>query len=204
MEARYSANTYYLVRHGEAANNLLAIVSSGGGLKEYPLTELGRKQVIASAEFLAREQPDFIVSSPILRARETAEILKSRLILDLSLDDRLCEPRFGIFEEQSYQSFVDYMRAHGGREHDLSPEGIEGYVSVRQRVDSFLRDVTRQFSGKKIVVVSHGDILQQMYGELLGFGPLDAERNDHWYPKKGSVAVIAPGVAPETFVPAVE
>lgn len=204
MDKRYAANTYYLVRHGEAANNLLAIVNSGGSLREYPLTELGRRQAIAAGEFLSGHQPDFIVSSPILRAKETAEVIKARLNLDMTLDKRLCEPRFGIFEDQSYQSFADYVKTHGGREHDLPQVGVEGYVSVRHRVESFLEAVVGQFVGKKIVIVSHGDTLQQMYGELMGLGSLDAEHNDHWYPKRGSVTVLGVDGETETFVPSVD
>lgn len=198
MVAKYQENTYYLVRHGEAETNVLGIVSSTGGKHEYPLTVRGRRMVVEMAKFLANEKPDFIVSSPILRARETAEIIRDAFGIPLSLDERLCEPHFGDFEETDYQAFLSFMQEHGGRMTGAPELGVEGYVDLRTRVRSFLDDVAAHFSGKKIVIVSHGDSLQEIYGELVGMpvGP----SQDGWYPAKGSCLVY--GVEKkEYFVP---
>ena len=61
MVEQYSGNTYCLVRHGEAENNVLGILSSAGSKREYPLTERGRNMAAETAEFLRGEKPDFIV-----------------------------------------------------------------------------------------------------------------------------------------------
>lgn len=201
MDNRYSSNTYYLVRHGEAENNVLGILSSRGGRKEYALTREGRADVERTAAFLKSEMPDFVVSSPILRTRETAEIIQRALDIPLSVDERLCETRFGQFEDSPAQRFYDFVAEHGGRERDITEANIEGYMSIRERVRSFLRDTTEHFVNKKIVIVSHGDFLQELYAELLeeSLGAEQGERG--WYPKKGSCAVISATEPTQFFIP---
>lgn len=203
MREPYNRNTYFLIRHGEAENTVLNIVSSEHGKKQYPLTERGRKQVAETAEFLISYKPDFIVASPVLRTFETAEILRDVLHLPLSTDKRLTEAQMGVFEDKKRQSFLDFMRENGGRVDGMPELGIEGYMDIRERVQGFLRDVVKHFSGKKIILVSHGDSLQEIYGELVGIPVGPTQMTGHgWYPEKGSCLVITAGKIQE-FVPKV-
>lgn len=191
MPARYSSNTYYLVRHGEAENNVLGLLNSGTGKREYPLTETGRQMVAKTALYLRNENPDFIVSSPVLRARQTAEILHDTLSIPLTIEPRLCEAGFGSFEETSYRAFVEFMKEHGTRAIGAPELGVEGYMDIRARVRSFLESTVAAFSGKKIVIVSHADTLQEMYAELVG-EPIGSEQGEgHWFPEKGSCLTVA-------------
>lgn len=191
MQERYSTNTYYLVRHGEAENNILGLLNSGTGKREYPLTETGREQVAKTTEFLKTEAVDFIVSSPVLRARQTAEILKEFLQTPLTIDPRLCEAGFGSFEETSHQDFIEFMATHGTRAVGAPELGVEGYMDIRERVRAFLLATVTAFSGKKIVIVSHADTLQEMYAELIG-EPIGSEQGDgRWFPEKASCLVVS-------------
>lgn len=190
MVAKYAHNIYCLIRHGEAENNVLGLLSSIGSRKEYPLTENGRSAIRATAEFLKEVAPDFIVASPILRARESAEIIQNVLAVPLMIDIRLCETHFGDFEETDYRAFIDFMQEHGTRTIGAPEHSVEGYMDIRERVRSFLLSTAAAFSGKKIVVVSHADTLQELYAELLG-EPIGAEQGDgHWFPEKGSCCVM--------------
>lgn len=178
------------MRHGEAENNILGLLNSGTGKREYPLTELGCAQVAKTASFLQSEAIDFIVSSPVLRARQTAEILKDMLQVPLSIDRRLCEAGFGSFEETSHQAFVEFMKTHGTRAVGAPELGVEGYMDIRERVRAFLEATTTAFSGKKIVIVSHADTLQEMYAELIG-EPIGSEQGDgRWFPEKASCLIV--------------
>lgn len=201
MEAKYASNTYCLVRHGEAENNILGLLNSGTGKREYPLTERGRRQVAETAEFLRTETPDFIVASPVLRARETAETIALALDIPLTIDTRLCEARFGSFEETDHQDFIDFMQEHGTRVIGAPELGVEGYMDIRERVRSFLLSTAAAFHGKRIVIVSHADTLQELYAELLG-EPIGAEQGEgHWFPEKGSCLIVTTdGV--RSFLPA--
>ena len=191
MVVEYTRNTYCLVRHGEAENNVLGLLNSVGGKHEYALTEHGRKAVRATAVFLQAEKPDFIVTSPVLRAKETAEIIHDALGIPLAIDLRLCEARFGKFEETNHQAFIDFMQEHGTRAIGAPELGVEGYMDIRERVRTFLVSVNEGFDGKKIVIVSHADTLQELYAELLG-EPIGSEQGDgRWFPEKGSCLVVS-------------
>lgn len=190
MVAKYAKNTYALVRHGEAENNVQGLLSSMGSRKEYALTERGKKAIQETVEFLRTEKSDFIVASPILRARQTAEIIRDALGIPLTIDPRLCEARFGTFEETDHQVFIDFMQEHGTRAIGAPEFGVEGYMDIRERVRAFLESANSAFQGKKIILVSHGDTLQELYAELLG-EPIGSEQGDgHWFPEKGSCLVV--------------
>lgn len=200
MQEIYKENTYYLVRHGEAENNVLGILNAT--VKgEYSLTEKGRKQIKTLASALRDENIDFIVASPLRRAAETAEILKSALTVPLSFDMRLCEPQFGSFEGKDIQSFLDFMKEHGGRTVGDIELRIEGYMDIRERVRSFLLAINETFQGKNVLIVSHMDTLQELYAELIG-EPVGAEQKV-WYPKNGSCYLVGSEKALEIFVPEV-
>ncbi len=200
MQAAYKQNTYYLIRHGEAENNVLGILNAT--VKgEYALTEKGRKQIETLGAALRDEPIDFMVASPIRRAAETAEILRGILVVPLSFDMRLCEPQFGSFEGKDIQSFLDFMEAHGGRTAGDRELGIEGYMDIRERVRAFLQVLNETFQGKNVVIVSHMDTLQEIYAELVG-EPVGAEQKV-WYPKNGSCYLVSSEKALEIFIPEV-
>lgn len=190
MEAKYARNTYFLVRHGEAENNVLHLLNSSGSRVVYSLTERGQQQVMETAQWLKPYQPDFVVTSPILRAIQTAEIIHQTLDLPLSHDERLVEAHFGTFEDTPIQPFLEYMQVHGTRAIGAPELGVEGYMDIRERVRSFLESTAAAFQGKKIVIVSHADPLQEIYAELLG-EPIGAEQGaGQWFPEKGSCLII--------------
>jgi broad specificity phosphatase PhoE len=193
-------NTYFLIRHGEALTNALNVASSLGGEREYPLTERGRRQISETADFLRSMPPDFIVASPILRARESATLLAEALGLPLSFDVRLCEPTFGSFEGKDITSFFEFMAEHGGRNAGAPEIGIEGYMDIRARVRSFLAAVRNTFTEQKIAIVSHADVLQEVYADFRG-EPVGAEQSGKWFPEKGSCLVVRGQTVLDEFIP---
>lgn len=205
MQAMYSFNTYYLVRHGEAENNVLGILNATSK-GEYALTLRGKAQAQATAEFLVAKPIDFIVTSPLLRARETADIIQMATDKPLLVDMRLCEPQFGTFEGQPIKTFLEFMKTHGGRTVGSPELGIEGFMDIRERVRSFLLALNETFQGKHVVIVSHMDTLQEIYGELCRepVGAEQGEKLERWYPKNGSCRVVITDQEPQDFLPAEE
>lgn len=200
MQGQYSANTYYLVRHGEAENNILGVLNATER-GEYALTNTGREQIKELAAWITKEPVDFIVSSPLRRARETAEILRDTLEVPLSIDTRLCEPQFGAFEGKPMETFFEFMRTHGGRTIGDTELHIEGFMDIRERVRSFLETTNEVFAGKHMLIVSHADTLQELYAELLG-EPVGAQQVDRgWYPHNGSSLIVSAGKSPISFSP---
>lgn len=205
MEDLFNGNVYYLVRHGEAANNVQGILNAVPG-RSYPLTERGVRQIEQLAGWFKEHQfpINFVVTSPILRAKQTALLLSQRLSHPVSMDERLAEARFGVFEGEKIQTFLEFMHLHGGRVSGEPRLGVEGYMDIRERTHAFLVDLSQAFRAQHIVLVSHADILQELFAGLMG-EPVGAEQgNDGWAPHKGSVAVLHQRRLLETFVPSVD
>lgn len=181
--------TFYLVRHGEAENNVRFILNSLPETKTYPLTRRGREQVTETAKFLATVDADAILSSPIERAKETAEIIAEAAGLPIGFDERLCEAGLGVFNGRMYQELLEKYPAAEERISPDPADGIESFIELRGRLKSFLDDVKGKYAGKKVIIVSHGDPLEQLHGILTNEAP--GRSATGWYPKKGSCTEVA-------------
>ncbi|MCL5427899.1 MAG: histidine phosphatase family protein [Candidatus Marsarchaeota archaeon] len=82
-----------LVRHGQSQANVEGILSDE--LEKSPLTPLGREQAGRTAKELKKLRLDALVSSPVLRARQTAGIIGEETGLEVRIDDRLRETGMG-------------------------------------------------------------------------------------------------------------
>lgn len=180
--------TFYLIRHGEAENNVRHILDSLPQAGEYHLTERGRERVASSAEFLVGEQPEMLYCSPILRTRETAAIIAEKTGLTPVIDERLAEIGFGAFNNGSQQEYRKKYPEPTMRFAPGEDDGTEGLMHLRARMQDFLKEMVAQNDGKKIVVVSHGDPLEQFHGlltnEAIGLTAMG------WYPEKGSCTIV--------------
>ena len=186
------ATVFFLIRHGEAVENVLNIPDSFPGNPAYGLTENGREQVKASAKEVSIEGIDVLFASPMRRTKETAEIVSSACDnIPIVFDNRLRETDFGIWSGQPGERF----NGNQGKYHDPSlrvegneEEGLEGFVDIRIRVGEFLRDILTVHAGKRIAIVSHGDPIEQLHGILVGDDVAAAATG--WYPKRGSATRI--------------
>lgn len=175
---------FYLVRHGEAENNVRHILNSAPVEKEYSLTTRGREQVKKTAEHLATVGADLLFSSPLLRAKETAEIISEATGLSVIVDDRLWEVRMGMFNGKSQR---ELLKKYPDPELRLSPDAedkMESILEERSRLEIFLDELKEKHGGKKIILVSHADPLEQIKGIFSAEGPGLAAMG--WNPEKGS------------------
>lgn len=180
--------TFYLVRHGEAENNILNILNSAPITKEYSLTREGKRVVTETAARLATVGAAAIWSSPILRAKETAEIISQATGLPITFDDRLWELGMGKYNGKTQgEMWAKYPDPQMRLSPDPQDE-MEGILDVRGRLESFLHDMERQYEGKKVIVVSHGDPLEQFHGILTNEAPGCSATG--WYPEKGSCTEV--------------
>jgi probable phosphoglycerate mutase len=154
------------VRHGESEKNILKIKSSTKD--KWPLTEKGRSHAETIAQNLSTMGTfDIIISSPILRARQTAEIISERLNLPIVFDDSIGEYEYGNWndlthEEMSrkHQDYLEYKKHEKGtQEHfNFKLGGAESRSDVVVRIRNFLEKIKKEYSGKNLIVVSHGGI----------------------------------------------
>jgi len=89
----------YFVRHGQSEANVQSVISNRD--LPHPLTELGRQQAMQLAQAMAAVPVTRIYSSPLLRARQTAEILSAALGAPIEITDALREFDCGIAEGRS-------------------------------------------------------------------------------------------------------
>ncbi|MEK9151676.1 MAG: histidine phosphatase family protein [Patescibacteria group bacterium] len=179
---------FYLVRHGEAENNVRSILNSLPEIKTYPLTKRGMEQISKTAKFLATVDAAALFSSPIERTKETAEIIADATGLLVEFDERLREAGMGIFNGRKQ---AELLEKYGDPQMRISPDpadGVESFIEVRGRLKSFLDEVKKKYTGKKVVVVSHGDTLEQLHGTLTNEAP--GRSAIGWYPRRGSCTEV--------------
>ena len=141
-------------RHGETRENNEKITQ---GWKDVDLSELGVIQARKTAERLKDESIDFIYSSDLKRAANTAkEILKLQKSSKLILDKRLREQSKGIYEGQPVKTSQKEIDKLGIPWREFKPEGGESYYEVLYRVSEFYDFLKQEHKKGTIAVISHG------------------------------------------------
>lgn len=149
--------TIALVRHGETNWNLEARIQ---GQTDILLNDQGRKQAKALSAHLKLQAWDAVISSDLSRARETAEIIAHEAGIAIFREDvRLRERNFGKLEGTTTNERITKW---GERWKSLDL-GVESDESVRSRAGKLIDDVADEFRGRRVVIVSHGGVLRQLF-----------------------------------------
>jgi broad specificity phosphatase PhoE len=144
----------HLLRHGEVRNPDGVIY---GRLPGFQLSEDGRMMAKAAADFLAGRDITALYSSPMERARETAEPLTEQFGLEVSIDDRLIEP-WNHFEGERFDIGFPALRRPGNwprMANPFRPSWGEPYASIAARMHAVMADAAREARGHEAVCVSH-------------------------------------------------
>ena len=148
--------TTLLLRHGQTA---LSVERRFAGRGDVPLTETGRRQAAAAGSALAaRGGVEVIITSPLSRARRTAEAVAERTGAGLLVDDGLAETDFGEWEGLSFAEVSAQWPvelAAWMADAEVPPPGGESFAAVAARVDAALDRLLAAHRGKNVVVVSH-------------------------------------------------
>ena len=150
--------TFVLLRHGETALTPEKRFSGSGGsdpeLSAHGLVQAGR----TAAALAARGSVQAVVSSPLLRCRQTAQAAADRLGLDVRIEEGLRETDFGAFEgltfaeaKQQYPAELDAWLASA----TTAPPGGESFAAVAERVAVARDKLLARFAGRTVLVVSH-------------------------------------------------
>lgn len=154
-------NTYTIVRHGEAENNVKNISNSSVDVP-YHLTEKGKKDIEHVAKKLSGGKFTHIYISPFVRTQETAGIIAKELEIPSDMcttDERLGDLHFGIFDDRPYEEYLEYEAKQLWSYTDTVPEG-ESYADARRRFAGFLYDIDGRHENEHIIIVSHGIALE--------------------------------------------
>jgi isoleucyl-tRNA synthetase len=171
-----SSNTYLLVRHGGARNNVERFLCSHIDADECLLTEDGRVQVERLGRELKRRTVDVIYASDFKRTKVTAEMLRDALgIKEFHTDPRLREMDFGEFDGEPIERFLNYFSSPFDR-FSRSVPGGETLRGVAGRMFDFISEVEKKHSGKTVVIVSHNSPLWMLESVMRGWGEEEAMR----------------------------
>ena len=184
--------TIYFVRHGESEANLLREFSNTG--IKHPLTERGRKQAQTLAEHLIDHDISRIISTPILRAQETAEILASVLNLSFETSEAHTEYDVGRFEgrrdDEAWAEYFEVLDAWLLRsEYDVRVAGGESFNEMKARFIPFV-ETLRNEPGN-IAMVGHNGTYRCML-------PCILENVDHAFTRHNELDNTAYVVASPT------
>lgn len=172
----------YLVRHGESAGNVAREAAlAAGDLTidltvrdvDVPLSQLGEEQSVVLGKWFAALPPDktpnIILTSPYLRARNTAEIVAKSAGLSpdrftLVIDERLREKEFGILDrltrvgiEAYHPDQAEFRRLLGKFYH--RPPGGESWCDVILRLRSAVEMISREYCGERVLLVCHSVVV---------------------------------------------
>ncbi len=169
-----SGNTYILIRHGEAENNVKNILSSWPEKEPCHITLKGRVEIEKAARILKRHKPHVIYSSDMTRTKESADIISEKLgIQDARFDERLREVDSGDFNGSPLSRNHELFGSRAERFIKRYPNG-ESLTDVRKRVFSFIKEMEKTYSRKTLVIISHGDVLWMLESVLRGWIPTDS------------------------------
>ena len=157
------------LRHGQAKNNTERILA--GRTPGVPLTEKGIEQAKKAAEFLEHMKISAIYSSPIERAKHTAEIVGSHNSVDVKIDERLVELDMGKFTGMPYEQIFSshgnvFMKFYNG-ELEIAHNGVETFDQVKKRVLGIVDHVLDNHPDENVVLVTHMDPIKAMLSTIV-------------------------------------
>ncbi len=154
-----------------------------GGHTDAPLLEEGRRQAEEARANFAGTPFDAVIASPLKRAIETAAIVTGLSQEQMVIEPLCIERHFGQMEgltrpevEARFPQLVYLQIDHVG--YSLNPPGGESFEALRARARQFFEKVLGRHSGRRVVISSHQNFLQQLHGLIQGRDPYDSLRTD--------------------------
>lgn len=149
----------YIIRHGQTVWNAAGKLQ---GRADIELNEIGREAAGKLGEELEKIEFDVIYSSPLIRAYETACLIRGHRNIPIIRDDRLKEISFGLKEGTCYQEWISeespyrFFFTEPGKYQP--PEEAESFQQVCDRTYEFLKEVIEPLEKekKRIMIVAHG------------------------------------------------
>lgn len=150
-----------LIRHGEIDSNVAKVYS---GRSSEPLNSRGRLQAEQAAEKMCGLQVAALLTSPLRRALETANILGKQLKLDPQISESFNELRMGpwegLSESEVESGYPDEFKIWNSRPADLYIEGRETLEELRIRAIEGVRHARLRYEEAPIAIVSHVAVIR--------------------------------------------
>jgi broad specificity phosphatase PhoE len=168
------------LRHALSTGNRRGTIQ---GQIDFPLAEEGRAQVQALVnDWIAHgARFDLIISSPLLRALQTAERVSEGLRVPLEIDERWKEINHGSMQGEQYSAADHWFERNPLPDpyQPMFPAG-ESRVDLHARALQALQAILRRPAGAYLIV-AHGGILNEAFRALLGLGPIGRSRGPRFH-----------------------
>jgi broad specificity phosphatase PhoE/ribonuclease HI len=170
--ARGAPTRFLLLRHGQTE---LSVQRRYSGRGNPALTDLGRRQAEAAAQYLAQNGGiAAVITSPLQRAYDTATSAAKALGLDVTVDDDLIETDFGTWEGLTFGEAAERdpgLHRRWLRDTSIQPPDGESFDSVAQRVRRAQARIIVEHAGETVLVVSHVTPIKTLLRIALDAGP---------------------------------
>jgi broad specificity phosphatase PhoE len=165
--------SFYFIRHGETDWNVERRLQ---GSSDIPLNAKGREQAHLAAQNTADLPIEIIVSSPLSRALETAEIINTNFNVELIVDDRLAEKHYGDFEGKFLAEREEWYKKTLQENPNVKIFG-NGYPAIKNaepyddftyRIEEVLNNYLNKYADKNILFVAHAGVFRAIHRSLFG------------------------------------
>jgi uncharacterized phosphatase len=147
-----------LIRHGETDWNASGMIQ---GRTDIPLNANGVRQAEESAACLSGEQFDILITSPLKRARQTADIINRGLGLPITEMEAFAERYFGVAEGMTKE---ERETAYPDRNYP----GLESRDTLKKRVMAGLKDIMKHHPNQHVLLIAHGAVINTILAALSG------------------------------------
>lgn len=158
----------YLIRHCEAMGNLKRVFQ---GSTDCDISETGAKQLEYLKERFKNIRIDAVYSSPLIRARKTAEAAAFGKGLEIITRQNLTELNGGVLEgrpfQEAFNSIAGLADTWNNHPQDFAPEGGEAMRNAYVRIYDEITELVRINRGKTVAAVSHGGVLRCLMCRVL-------------------------------------
>lgn len=168
----------YITRHGQTKWNIEGRMQ---GTKNSNLTEQGKKEALNLGNSLKNIKIEYIYTSPLTRANETALLIRGEKDIPVEIYENLKEMNFGIWEGMHSD---DIVKAYGAEHykfwnepHLYTPIDGETFEAFLKRIQNALNDIINQNKGENILLVTHAVVIKAIYTIVKGY-----KLKDFWNP----------------------
>ena len=149
----------YLIRHGLTPLNKAKKVN---GEVDESLAPEGIEQAKEIVPHIPKTVTH-IYSSPLLRARQTAEIISNALHISVTIADELTEIKMGTLAGKSWEEMengTELKNKHRTVQFDYRPYGGESLDDVKERVLSFFNEINEKHTDQEVLLITHGGMIR--------------------------------------------
>ncbi len=152
-----------LTRHGQTDWNVAGKVQ---GQTDIELNETGVIQAKVVGEKLSNEKIDVIISSPLKRAKKTAELIRGNRDIPILIDERITERSFGEHEGKTREEF-NFSEIWNYKLNKQYKEA-ESVRDLFTRVKGFLNKIKEEYNDKTVLIVTHGGVIVPIRAAIEG------------------------------------